>query len=225
MGEVAVATEDKYDLEFLRQSIRNCLRARLPSQGCTLADHNAPRTRQKGEKRPSHFAHYEREEMDRQGNVVMVSRRKPAHGQWTSTTHATPTRRSGSSRECIEPVDYLKARQVRAIFTLDPLHILSIRARYAPKGMQREHDRQQLARKVCRQYLDAAVNSRARRIAMAVLQGRDRPTYFCDLFSMTDAQWRRSSHRKMVSVIRRRLGMIDVESLLAWDRRVAEEGA
>lgn len=220
MGVAAVASYDNYDLEFLRSSIRSCLRARIPSQGCTLADHNAPRTRQRGDKRPAHFAHYVREE-----NGKLVAKRKPAHGQWTTTTHATPSRRSGVSRECIEEVDYLNAKLVRAIYSLDPLHILSIRARYAPRGVQREHDRQQLARKVCRVYREAHVNARARRIAIAVIQGRDRPSYFCDLFSMTDAQWRRSSHRKMVSTIRRRLGMIDVESLLAWDNRVAEEFA
>lgn len=219
MRAPTMAQIDEFDLEYLRNQIRSCLRARMPSMGSTLADRHAPRRRTKTEQplsKPS--STYTVEELQKDGSYKDVEKRKPAHAQWPTTTHATATRPPGFSREAMDHKDFGKAKYARAIYSLSSLHITSIRARYAPGKTTRMDHRQKLAKVVAARYNDPQVQGRAKDIAMVVLSGQVTPKFCCALFGMTPDEWRKSSHRKMLSDIKARLAMIDAESLLAWER-------
>lgn len=218
-----VATGEAYDLAFLRESLKACLRARIPTMGSTLADRYAPRKRTKEESplgKPS--ATIELETIEDGGVIRTDVKIKPQYAQWPTTTHATPTRPPGFSREAMEPRDFTKSAYVKAISRLESLYITSIRARYSPGKHTRLDHRRKLAATMAGRYKDPQVKARARLIALTVLSGKANPQHFRLLFGMDEKQWLKSPHRKQVSDIKGRLAIIDSESLLAWDAKCRE---
>jgi hypothetical protein len=143
--------------------------------------------------------------------------RKPAHGQWTNTVHATPTRPPGFSREAITPATFAQAKFVRAIWSLSSLHIQSILARYSPSTDLRRSSCSRLSVRAASRYRTKDVRHRARFIARAVLEGRGTSQELRRMFVMTQDEWRASRHRKMLTEITAWLAQVDAESLLAWE--------
>jgi hypothetical protein len=209
---------DPYDLEYLRSCLRRCMRADPPKTGESLGHQQALRgPGQRKLKRPAgvYLAEVTRE-VDGELVKVMEPRRKPAHGQWSTIATATATRPPGFSRECISDQTFANAKYMRALYGLSSKHILVLQALYSPSRSMRESARRRLINHLVSKNRVAVVRQRGRLIAKSVLLGRSSSGDIRTLFGMSIEQWRRSSHRAMLSEIRKDLAALDSAALVAW---------
>lgn len=127
-----------------------------------------------------------------------------------------------NSSEKLAKRDKVSNRGARAIWTLQTAHIQNILARYAPSQTRRANSARHLAQHAAKSFSTRISRERARIIALTLILSPWAADRLCDAFDMTRDEWRVSEHRIMVRDLRRYLHDVDVESLQAWQRAVAE---
>lgn len=199
------------EIEQLRRQARHVLRPERIARVSALADMQTQRARGQQNLQAPDAVYVD-------GNTV---RRKPSWGQWTTTTHATATRPSGSSREVITQDDFAKSRWVKGLAELPPHYIVSIRARYAPGRTERHEARDKLARMTAMHYRGDRCAA-AYRLAWSVLEERTSRATLARLFGMSPDDWPNSSQRKVYNEVSARLSELDVDSLITWQGKVEQ---
>lgn len=206
---------DHVDFDYLRSEIRKCFYVDMPKSSSDIGDFGNV----KGDmvlKPPSQT--YTREAKDRLGRTIEVKRRKPAHGQWTTTTHATASQRPGFSRPVISDRDYSKAKYARAISRLDADHVQVIHAKYHSSPKVRTDARDALAQNLAtRHHKEEKIQVIARMAAAGVLSG---VLNHLEVMRLMGIKLKPESNGYMVKVCRqmsRRIQELDECALLAWD--------
>lgn len=141
---------------------------------------------------------------------------KPAHGQWTTTTHATATRPAGFSRALGDFHEGGDAYSAEAVWRLHPVHVASIMARYSDNPKQRDASRNALAKYLSDRFRAEKVKDRALIMARKLLDGKTAGDVRRAL-EMTQKQWRDSRPvRNTYYMVTQALETLDAGALYAW---------
>lgn len=209
---------DSFDVQYLRDAIRACLSPGGAVAGAaTFADMQTSPHRVKGERKLSRpKGVYFIEVVNRAtGEVDVVSKVKPAHGQWSTTTHATATRAAGRSMPPIEERAYRKRYTVHALWSLEELHVCSLIARYGATRRRTDHI-QALAQALSRRFRGSERRATAKVFAILTLRGLGKDDVRRTL-EISPEYWRASRVRRLYAMVVEMLTVLDVQALRAWE--------